>query len=440
MPIENACDEDLQGAEEWPVPASGYRFFVLGMMFLVYMMNYIDRQIVVILAEPIKREFGLMDWQLGFLTGTAFALLYATLGIPIARLADRANRVHIIAVALTVWSAMTMLCGAATSFAQLAVARVGVGVGEAGGSPPAVSLIASYFGPARRATAMSVYSLGATVGILVGFSLAGWIASTHGWRTAFVAAGLPGLLLAIGVRLWVAEPRLRHNRAVAARPPPALRETLRILISIPAWRFLNAAAVAAGIAVYGFMAWMPVYLIRRFGVSTQEVGTAVGLAAGLAGSVGVFLGGWWADRLGRVDARRQLLAPALSTLMFPLAAYLALHAQSWERSIALLVPAYGLCLAYTGPTWAALQGAAPPAMRAMAAAILLFLVNLLGLGLGPQLVGLASDLNAADGVAGLRTAICVVCSTSVVASLCFYRGANAGGALSVAGRNDSVPE
>jgi len=419
MSAEPAAD---QFARRSPSNAE-HKHYVLFLLFLVYTFNYVDRQVLIILAEPIKLEFKLKDWQLGFLTGTAFALFYATLGIPIARLADRLNRVNIIAAALTIWSSMTAACAVTTNFAQLALARVGVGVGEAGGSPPAVSLLASYFDRRQRSTAMSIYSLGATVGILLGFVIGGLINVRFGWRAAFLAAGVPGLVLASLLKWTVREPRTVKNASAPETTLPAepIGRTLRVLYSIRTCRLLNAAAVAAGITVYGFMVWTPVLLIRRFGMSTGEVGTAVGLIAGIAGSSGVFLGGLAADYFAKADQRRQLWVPAATALLFWPLILLSVNAATAKSAIIWLIPTYAVALAYTGPTWAVLQSVTPPHMRAMAAAILLFLVNLIGLGMGPQLIGVMSDvLQAGAATTGLRHSIEIVCSASVLASLFFF--------------------
>ncbi len=413
-----------------PLPPllSGHKGYVLVVLFLVYALNYVDRQILVILGQPIKLEFGLKDWQLGFLTGTAFALFYATLGLPIARIADRANRVSIIAAALAIWSGMTSLCAATASFAQLAAARVGVGVGEAGGGPPSVSLIASYFDRRQRSTAMGIYSLGPTVGILIGFVVGGWVSQRYGWRAAMLVAGLPGLALAVLVKLTVREPRVEPGApepVVEVLPP--FGETVRTLFGTRAYTMVIIATVGAGITVYGFMVWVPAYLIREYGLSTREVGTTVGLCAGIAGSFGVFAGGWLADLLGRRNHRWYLYIPALTTIVFYPLILGVLHAGSAKLAFIFLVPAYMVALAYTGPSWAVVQTIAPPQLRAMAAAILLFLVNLIGLGIGPQVVGLLSDVFQPDrGTAGgLSLAIAIVTSVAFPASIFFYLGARA---------------
>lgn len=398
---------------------SGHKGPVLLLLSLVYTFNYVDRQILIILAEPIKAEFGLKDWQIGFLTGTAFALFYATLGIPIARLADRWHRVNIVAIALAVWSTMTALCALTMNFVQLAAARIGVGIGEAGGTPPAVSLLSDYFNEHQRATAMGIYQLGSTVGILIGFVAGGWINQLYGWRVAMFVVALPGILLAIAVKTMVRE----HARTVAVGAGAILPfgATIRTLLAIRTFRWVNLAAVAAGFTVYGVMVWTPVYLIREFGLTTGEVGTAVGLIAGVAGSAGVFLGGYLADAFAKQDRRWLVWLPAATTLLFVPCVLLVVNAPSARAALVLMVPTYILALAYTGPTWAALQTVSPPNMRAIAAAILLLLVNLIGLGLGPQMIGVISDLmNGNSGTTGLRHGIEFAATFSVLASLCFH--------------------
>jgi predicted MFS family arabinose efflux permease len=369
------------------------------------------------LAEPIKAEFALKDWQLGFLTGPAFALFYATLGLPIARLADRHNRISIIALALALWSAMTSLCAMASSFGQLTMARIFVGVGEAGGSPPAASVLADYFGESERATAMGIYSLGPTIGILIGFVAGGWVNQWYGWRAALMTVGLPGLLLAVVIKLSVREPTRSARPGVRVE---SMAETLRTLYDDHTCRWVTFAAASAGFAVYGVMVWVPLYLIRRFGLTTGEVGTAVGLIAGVAGSFGVFSGGFLADRLALRDRRWVARVPAVTTLLFVPCVILVLKAPTATVAIALLVPAYLVALAYTGPTWAMLQTAAPAHMRAQAAACMLLVVNLIGLGMGPQAIGIASDmLGSAGSTTGLGAAIGAAAAVSLAASLSF---------------------
>lgn len=395
----------------------------LWLMFAAYTFNYVDRQILIILGEPIRSEFGLNDKQLGFLTGTAFALFYATLGVPIARVADRWNRVNILAGALALWSAMTALCAAAGSFAQLALARVGVGVGEAGGTPPAVSLLSDYFDERRRGTAMAIYQMGSTVGILIGFVVGGWVNQIWGWRVAMLSVGLPGILLAIAIKLAVREPLRTASRSNDTAP--AFGAALRVLRGIRTLRWTNFAATCNGIAVYGVMGWVPIYLIREYGMTTGQVGTYIGLIAGFVGSIGVFLGGWLSDFASRRDPRWRARIPAISSAVFVPLVLLVVTAPSATATIALLVPAYLAALAYTGPVWAILQSVSPPALRATSASILLLLVNLIGLALGPQLIGFISDaMQGAGDNTGLRVGICVSASFGLLGGAGLWMASN----------------
>ena len=396
------------------------RLSVLFLLFLVYTFSFIDRQILVILAEPIKAEFDLKDWELGFLTGTAFALFYATLGLPIARLADRWHRVNIIVIALTLWSAMTALCAAANNFLQLAAARVGVGIGEAGGSPPAVSLISSYFGREHLSTAMGIYALGPTVGLLLGFIVGGWVNELYGWRAALLTVGIPGIFLAAVVKIAIKEPPRNTEEISENDEFPAISESLLKLFAIKTFRWVNLGVTAGALAVYGFATWMPVYLIREFGFSTGELGTKLGMTAGIAGSIGVFFGGYMADRLSRYDVRWQMRLPAITTFITAPLILTVLNSNSADMAMLMMIPTYIVLFAHTGPTWAILQSVSPSYMRAMAAAIALFFINLIGLGLGPQIVGILSDsFHAVDGTGGLKIGIATVSTGSLVASVCY---------------------
>lgn len=395
------------------------KHFVLFMCFLVYTFSFVDRQILVILAEPIKQEFELKDWQLGFLTGTAFALFYATLGIPIARLADRKSRVNIMAISLTIWSAMTALCAFTGNFLQLAAARIGVGVGEAGGGPPAVSLISGYFPQSQRGTAMGIYALGPTIGLLIGFVAGGWVNELYGWRAALLVVGLPGILLALFIKLILVEPP--REATESAEDYPSFIESVKILWVIRSYRFVIFAAAASAFVIYGFMVWAPQYLIRTFEMSTGEVGTTIGLIAGIAGSVGIFAAGYLADKLATKDKRWLMWLPAITCfLFFPLMA-LFVFAETATMAIIWLIPAFAIVMASTGPTWAVMQSVSPPNLRAMAAAIYLLIVNLIGLGFGPQVIGIFSDVFAkAQYENSLGYAIAIGSSGIFLASLFYY--------------------
>lgn len=368
------------------------RGYVLGILVVVYVFNFIDRQILSILLEPIKLELVLTDTQLGFLSGIAFAIFYATLGMPIARIADKTSRTGVISVCLALWSLMTATCGLAMNFVQLLLARIGVAVGEAGGSPPAHSLLADYFPPESRATALGIYSLGIPIGTMFGLLIGGWINEYLGWRLAFLVVGLPGILLAIILRLTVREPKRALVAAAAASI--SIGEVARYLWRQKSFVYLSLGAALHAFVGYGLAIWNPSFFVRSHGLGTGEIGTILALLAGLVGGVGTFFGGWYADRIAHRDARWYMWLPLLglaATVPFLVAAYLSKSHQL--AFLWLVIPAFCGSF-YLGPSFAATQSLVPPHMRAVAAAVLLFVLNIIGLGLGPQLIGVLSDLLA----------------------------------------------
>ncbi|MEE4202432.1 MAG: MFS transporter [Halieaceae bacterium] len=369
-----------------------YRWFVLLMLTVVYTFNFIDRQILVILQEPIKAELGLSDAQLGLLTGFSFALVYVTAGIPIAWLADRSNRRNIVAVSLAVWSGMTAISGLVQNFGQLLAARVGVGVGEAGGSPPAHSIISDYFPLEQRGTALSIYSSGIYIGILFGFAAGGWMAEAFGWRQAFFVIGLPGVVFAVLLALFVREP-IRGRWDDGKVPTKAsLGETMAVLRQRPAFWSIALGCAFTSFVAYGNGNFFPSYLIRNHGMSIAEVGAVLGLISGLAGALGMFLGGFLSDRFGKADKRWYLWIPMLGCLVSTIPALYTLLGNDKTWIIVALVPANILSTMYLGPSIAMCQTLVTPGMRAMASAVMFFVLNMIGLGLGPLLVGLLSDL------------------------------------------------
>jgi predicted MFS family arabinose efflux permease len=382
------------GAARVPLHSQRYRTYVLAMLVVVYVFNFLDRQIVTILAEPIKVDLGLSDTQIGLMSGLAFAIFYTVLGIPIARLADRANRVTIISIALVVWSAMTAVCGIAQNFAQLLAARIGVGVGEAGCSPPAHSLIADYFPPEKRASALSIYALGIPIGSILGLLAGGWIAEFYGWRMAFFLVGVPGVALAIVFKLSVREPmRGMHDAAVsAAEPQPPLGATIRTLLRNRTMAHIAVGGALTAFVGYGIGQWLPAFFIRTHGLGVGETATYFGLVLGVASAVGTFLGGALADRLAGWDRRVYAWLPAAGVLVaFPFFAVALMLNQPYVAIVVLITP-YLLNSLWLGPAFGTIQNLAPMRMRALASAILLFIVNIVGLGLGPLLVGMVSDL------------------------------------------------
>ncbi|NJN53183.1 MAG: MFS transporter [Gammaproteobacteria bacterium] len=400
------------------------RRYVLGVLVVVYTFNFIDRQILSILLEPIKAELGLSDTQLGLLSGFAFAAFYATLGIPIARLADRGNRRNLIAVALTIWSGFTALSGLAQNFWHMLIARIGVGVGEAGCSPPAHAMISDYYPVEGRATALGIYSLGIPVGILFGFLAGGWINEFFGWRMAFFVVGVPGVILALIMRFTVAEPpRGMAEGRTAEAVQPGVVDTFRVLMSKPSFRHLAFGAALTAFVGYSFITWIPSFLIRSHGMTTGEVGTWLGLILGIPGGIGIALGGYLADRLGGRDTRWYLWVVAVALLIGVPFAVAVFMVDSASAALALLCLPVMLGNFYQATTFSQTQGLVGLRMRAVAAAVLLFIINIIGLGAGPQAVGILSDLLAADyGGESLRFALLAVSLVNVWAALHYYLG------------------
>ncbi len=369
-----------------------YRWIVLIILTLVYTFNFIDRQILVILQEPIKVELGLSDAHLGLLTGFSFAIVYVTAGIPIAWLADRSNRRNIVAISLAFWSAMTAISGLVQNYGQLLAARIGVGVGEAGGSPPSHSIISDYFPVNQRGTALSFYSMGIYIGILFGFSAGGWIAENFGWRNAFFMIGIPGFLYA-GIVLWmVKEPKRGQWDVGGTATNSSFQKTMLCLKARPTFWWISIGCAFTSFVAYGNGNFMPSFLIRNHGMSLGDVGAVLGLISGLSGAAGTFLGGFLADKLGARDIRWYLWLPMLGGFLAMIPSYYTLLGENTTFIITAMVPSLVLSTLYLGPCIATCHNLVSPGMRAMASAILFFVINIIGLGLGPLTVGMLSDL------------------------------------------------
>lgn len=368
---------------------------MLWVLLVVYVFNFLDRQIVNILAEPIRRDLDLSDTQIGLMTGIAFALFYTVLGLPIARYADRptTNRGRLIAVALAVWSAMTAVCGLAQNFVQLLLARIGVGIGEAGCTPAAHSLIADSVAPERRSSALAFYALGIPIGSLLGMLIGGMLADTIGWRKAFVYVGAPGVILAIAVAALLRDPRF--YRVAAAKQPDkpiqGMGAAVGSLLRSRTYVLLLAAGSAASFLSYGKITWTTIFLQRTHGLSASEVGFWFGIGGGIAGIAGTMLGGWLADRFGRKNRRHVMTAPAIGMAMAAPLACAAYFMTDWRLAMLVLLIPTALNSLYYGPTYSSAQGLVPLQTRAMASAALLFCQNLIGLGLGPLFFGMLSD-------------------------------------------------
>lgn len=382
-------------------------YYTLGLLTVVYSFNFIDRQLLAILQESIKADLDLSDGQLGLLTGFAFAVFYVTAGIPIARYADNANRRNVVAAALFVWSFMTALSGMVQNYTQLLLARIGVGVGEAGGSPPSHSIISDIFPPTKRASALGFYSTGVSFGILFGFLFGGWLNEFFGWRVAFFVVGVPGLILAALVRYTMAEPirGLTENRQASNESIPTM-DIIRLLWSRKTFRHMAFGAALNAFAGYSISSWIASFFIRSHGMTTGELGTWLALIIGFGGAIGVFCGGLLADRLARTDRRWYTWLPALvGFVIVPFGAAVYLVDNPYLALALSAVPGV-LHNVYLGNTLAVTHSLVGLRMRAMSSAILFFVLNMIGLGLGPWSVGMLSDyLTPTLGNDALRTAM-----------------------------------
>ncbi len=400
----------------------GYANYVLGLLFFVYVFNFIDRQILAILLEAIKEDLGASDTAMGILSGFAFAVFYTFAGIPIARWADRGSRRSIIALGLGVWSVMTAASGMAQSFAQLALARVGVGVGEAAGSPPAHSLISDYFPPEKRATALSIYATGVYVGAMIAYLAGGYIVEYFNWRTAFFVVGLPGVFLAVLVRFTIRElPRGFSELREIEVEPVSTGDVLRFLATQRSFVLITLGGAVQSLSGYGVLAWGPTFLRRVHGMGSIEIGTWLGLIIGIGGALGAYAGGVIADRKGREDKRAySYLCGTVCVLGVPLGLAFLL-ADSRIPALLWFTPFYMLGAMYVGPMLSMCQGLVPLQMRATASAVLLFVLNLVGLGAGPTLVGFLNDALAPTyGDEAIRYSLLVVTLGGVVSSALFF--------------------
>lgn len=403
-----------------------YRNYVLAFLLLIFCVNYIDRQILAILLPSIKADLALNDTQLGFLSGMAFAIFYAAMGIPMGRLSDHVNRRNLIAGVLIVWSVMTALCGLAQNFLQFLLARIGVAIGEAGCTPPSHSMLSDYFPPENRAMALSIYSSGIALGVLFGFLAGGWINEFFGWRIALLAVGLPGVLLAVLFLATVREPiRGRAEGIEDAVAVPELKVVFRHLWQRRAYRHFIAGGALTGFAYLSILNWGPSFFVRSYGLSTGEIANWMAPIMGIGGGVGALLGGRLCDSLSRRDERWYLWLPAAAALLAaPFVLLMFLVSDARLSFLSLFLPTLLFAIHY-GPMSSAIQGFSPVRMRGIAVAISLFITNIFSLGLGPQAVGIISDLLSPHfGDDALRVAIPMVSiGALILATLHFCLGA-----------------
>ena len=401
-----------------------YRRYVLVLLTLVYALNFIDRQILVILQESIKADMDLSDSQLGLLTGFAFAIFYVSVGIPIARWADVGNRRNIVSLAIAVWSGMTALSGLTQNFWQLLLARIGVGVGEAGGSPPSHSIISDYYPAEQRGSALSFYSTGVYLGILFGFLIGGWINSEFGWRAAFFVVGVPGFLVALLVRFTIREPVRGGLDGRAQETPATFGETLSKLKSFGSFRLFAIGAGLNAFSSYGIGNFMPSFLIRSHDFTSMQVGTSLALITGIGGALGTYFGGVLADRFGANDKRWYLWIAAIPGACSVPLMLSAVFVGDPRLALAFLFFATMLGAFYLGPTIAISHTMVSPSMRAMASAILFFILNFIGLGMGPLVVGMLSDFLAPTyGSESLRYALGIVSLINLLSATFFILAA-----------------
>ncbi|MEZ5957836.1 MAG: MFS transporter [Hyphomonadaceae bacterium] len=378
---------------EQAAPRDPSRHLVLGLLFLVYTFNFIDRQIIGILAAPIQQELGASDAEMGLLGGLAFALFYTGLGIPIAWLADRWSRTWIMTIALTLWSGFTAACGVATTYTQLFLARMGVGVGEAGGVAPAYSLISDYFPPEERARALAIYSFGIPIGSAAGIALGGIVASLVDWRVAFIVVGIAGVLIAPAFRALVREPqRGRYDAKPATEAPKAsLFEALGFVTRKPSFWLLSFGASCSSIMGYGSFFWIPSFLQRSYDFTLQQAAFFYSAILLIGGVIGVWLGGMLGDKLGAKQRAMFALVPAGAWILAAPCYALGLLSPSPTVAFFLFLAPTALGLVWLGPVIAAVQHLAPAHMRTTASASFLFINNLIGIGLGTYLLGVISD-------------------------------------------------
>lgn len=405
-----------------------YKRYALGAMTALYMLNLVDRGLMMLLLQPIKQDLQLSDTQLGFITGIAFGLFYAVLGVPIARLADRGNRVTIASLSIGLWGLTVMACLWVSNYLQLVLARIAAAVGESGCKPPTYSLVGDYFPePAERTRAMAIYLSGNALSSLLSFVVGGWIAEHFGWRMTFFIMGIPGLLLAVLVKCTVAEPRMLQSRVDReVRPAPPIAAVLRILWRQTSFRHLTFALILLYTMSTGFAPWYAAFLMRSHGMGTAELGVWLGLIFSLAGLAGVLLGGYIAGRWFGDDERAQMRmgAIAVASVVPCFVAFLTLSGK--HQALLALVPLMLVFSMFLGPVYALMQRLVADEMRATVMALVMLIANVVGFGVGPQLVGILSDAFAATlGRDSLRYAMLAMSLVGFWAAAHFWRVGNA---------------
>ncbi len=432
--------------------ARRHRRWALTVLIVVYVFNYIDRQVLSILQEDIKRDLKLSDTELSLLIGLSFVAIYCTFGIPAARIADRGNRKGVVAASLAVWSGFTMLCGAAGNFWTMFLMRFGVGLGEAGGSPPAHAMISDLYEAEKRGRALAIYSCGLYIGTLLGFALGGVLADAFDWRVAFVVVGAPGVIFAVLVWSTVREPLRGLSGAMSQGPEITFKQSFARLWALPSFQRYSLAAGAGLFITYGLGNFMPSFLQRTYhhawampdlqlalgfckntvangvndcvDMSRGELGILYGVVAGIGGAIGTLLGGYMADKRGEKDARWFLWIPMWGKLIGGPLFVASMLAPTPELSLAFYFPAIGTAAMYLGPSIAITHRLVPPEMRAMSSAVFFYIINMVGLGLGPTMIGIISDaLNPTLGENSLQWGMIAAVAAMYPFSILWHTGA-----------------
>jgi MFS family permease len=400
-----------------------YPAYVLALLALLYSFNFLDRQVINILAESIKRDLKISDTELGLLTGTAFGIFYSVLGVPIARLADRWSRVGIISFSLFLWSLLTALCGLTQNYIQLFLCRLGVGIGEAGGSPPAQSLISDYFPYSRRATAMAVFTLGVPFGSFLGYLVGGFVDDRWGWRVAFFIAGLPGLILVLFIRFTMREPVRGQADGIPSEARgdlPPLRQTLEGMFARKSFIRLVLGGTFGILIVYISGAWLPPFFIRVHGMTAGQIGTWLALSVGLGGAIGSIGGGWLSDRLRRRFPRPEIWILAISTALTCPLLLMTVLSETLPFALTGLFLLNMFAFVWIGPTSATIQRVVPIRSRSLAVGIQLSVANIISLTFGPPIVGYISDvLRPEYGPESIRYALAIASFAAFGGTACY---------------------
>jgi MFS family permease len=427
-----ARDDVLSPAEAAPVSQAVGRteqnpHYVLFILYVICLFSYVDRQLIALLAPSIQKELHLKDWQLGFVSGTAFAVLYVVMGIPLSRLADRTNRVRMLGICLAAWSVATAACGGVTSFLQLALARVGVAIGEAGGYPPSISLIGDLYPPQRRATAISIFLSATTAGSLISLTVGGIVSESLGWRWAFFLAAIPAVILVPLLWLTVREPVRGQADAGAMLSAPADERfggAFRTLLAKPLFVWILAALAVANLETFSLAAWTPTYALRTFGLGPAKVGLGLGLALGVGSGLVMICAGGLADRMTRRWRMSAVYIAILGQIVFVPLLLITMQVHDFTRFCLLYAVTYGCTIALGPMTMAAAQAIVPAPLRGTAAAMLIMTATLAGYGAGPPLIGAISDFFATGSPAErLRLALSLGTVFSAFSALFLARGA-----------------